>query len=57
MIASHIYADMYLTDLTRTSYLRGGCLIKRIKIISHRLENGAEQKVVNNFIILSRSFS
>lgn len=31
MIAYHIYADTYLADLVRTNYLRGGCLIKRLK--------------------------
>lgn len=56
MVAYHISADTYLTDLVRTNYLRGGCLIKRIKIINDRHENGAEQKVVNNSIFLSTNF-
>lgn len=40
--AYQMYADIYLIGLVRTNYLRGGCLIKRIKIFYHRHENGTE---------------
>lgn len=44
MIAYHIYADNFQTDLVMTHYLRAGCLIKGPEIINHRHDNGEEQK-------------
>lgn len=51
MNAYQTYADTYLIDLVRTNYLRGGCLIKRIKYSS--TDKTMEQRKIcelNNYV-------